>query len=113
MQLLLRMSARKVVDKRRHDQPQRRVGEAKVQSLNRKGNDDAIVAIGDEPSREVFLMIQESVEEFLSHSGVGQLRGFAGAKLEGYSNAELAKRFGCSERTIERRMHLIREKCQP
>jgi len=42
--------------------------------------------------------------------GVGQLRDLAGAKLEGYSNAELALRFDCSERTIERRLHLIREK---
>ena len=57
-------------------------------------------------------MMRESVEEFFSHLGVGQLRDLAGAKLEGYSNAELAERFGCSERTIERRLHLIREKCQ-
>lgn len=111
-QLLLRMSARKVVDKRRHDQRQRRGGEAEVQSLDQKRDDDAIVAIGDEPSPEMVLMMQESVEEFFSHLGVGQLRELAGAKLEGYSNAELSKRFGCSERTIERRMHLIREKCQ-
>ncbi|MDG2222698.1 MAG: ECF-type sigma factor [Rubripirellula sp.] len=110
--LLLRMSARKVVDKRRHDQRQRRGGDAKVHSLNHSGDEDVIVAIGDEPSPEMVLMMQESVEEVFSHLGVGQLRELAGAKLEGYSNAELAERFGCSERTIERRMHLIREKCQ-
>jgi DNA-directed RNA polymerase specialized sigma24 family protein len=57
-------------------------------------------------------MMQESIEQFFSHLGVGQLRDLAGAKLEGYSNAELAERFECSERTIERRLHLIREKCQ-
>jgi len=44
--------------------------------------------------------------------GVGQLQDLAGAKLEGYSNAEIAERLGCSERTIERRLHLIREKLQ-
>ena len=71
-----------------------------------------IEAIGDEPSPEMVLMMQESVEHLFSHLGVGQLRDLAGAKLEGYSNAELAQRFGCSERTIERRLHLIREKCQ-
>ena len=68
-------------------------------------------AIGDEPSPEMVLMMQESVEQLFSHLGVGQLRDLAGAKLEGYSNAELGRRFGCSERTIERRLHLIREKC--
>jgi len=110
--LLLRMSARKVVDKRRHDQRQRRGGNAKVHSLNQTDDDSVIEAIGDEPSPEMVLMMRESVEDFFSHLGVGQLSELAGAKLEGYSNAELAERFGCSERTIERRLHLIREKCQ-
>ncbi|MCC9644166.1 RNA polymerase subunit sigma-70 [Rhodopirellula sp. JC740] len=112
-QLLLKMSARKVVDKRRHDQRQRRGGNAQPQSLDQRDEDDVLLeAIGNEPSPEMVLMMEESVEQFFSHLGVGQLRDLAGAKLEGYSNAELAERFGCSERTIERRLHLIREKCQ-
>lgn len=111
--LLLRMSGRKVIDKRRHDQRQRRGGGVHVQSLDYADEDGSIIAaIGDEPSPEMVLMMQESVEHFFSHLGVGPLRDLAGAKLEGYSNAELAERFGCSERTIERRLHLIREKCQ-
>lgn len=110
--LLLRMSGRKVIDKRRHDRRQRRGGDAAVFSLDDDDGDSIIEAIGDEPSPEMVLMMQESVEQFFSHLGVGQLRDLAGAKLEGYSNAELAQRFGCSERTIERRLHLIREKCQ-
>lgn len=111
--LLLRMSARKVIDKRRHDARQRRGGKVMLHSLDQAAEDGSIIeAIGDEPSPEMVLMMQESVEQFFSHLGVGQLRDLAGAKLEGYSNAELARRFGCSERTIERRLHLIREKCQ-
>lgn len=112
-QLLLRMSGRKVIDKRRRDRRQRRGGEVRVHSLNELRDGESVIdAIGDEPSPEMVLMMQESVEQFFSHLGVGQLRDLAGAKLEGYSNAELAERFGCSERTIERRLHLIREKCQ-
>lgn len=112
-QLLLRMAARKVVDKRRHDQRQRRGGTVKLHSLDQAGEDGKIMqAIGDEPSPEMVLMLQESVEQLFLHLGVGQLQDLAGAKLEGYSNAELAQRFGCSERTIERRLRLIREKCQ-
>ena len=111
--LLLRMSARKVIDKRRHDLRQRRGGDVEIRSLDDGGDDETVIeAIGDAPSPEMVLMVQESVEKFFSHLGVGQLRDLAGAKLEGYSNAELARRFGCSERTIERRLHLIREKCQ-
>ena len=111
--LLLRMAARKVVDKRRHDLRQRRGGDLTLHSLDHANDDRKIIAaIGDEPSPEMALMMQESVEQLFSHLGVGQLRDLAGAKLEGYTNAELAQRFGCSERTIERRLHLIREKCQ-
>lgn len=111
--LLLRMAARKVVDKRRHDLRKRRGGNVRFHSLGNAGDDEKVIeAIGDEPSPEMVLMMQESVEQLFSHLGVGQLRELAGAKLEGYANAELAQRFGCSERTIERRLHLIREKCQ-
>lgn len=109
--LLLRMSARKVIDKRRHDLRQRRGGDVEIHSLG--GDDKTIIeAIGDEPSPEMVLLMRETVEKFFSHLGVGQLRDLAVAKMEGYSNAELAQRFGCSERTIERRLRLIREKCQ-
>ncbi len=111
--LLLRMSARKVVDKRRHDQRQRRGGGVNLQSFDHTTDGENVIeAIGNEPTPEMVLMMQESVEQFFSHLGVGQLRDLAGAKLEGYSNAELARPFDCSERTIERRLHLIREKCQ-
>ena len=111
--LLLRMSARKVVDKRRHDQRQRRGGGVNLHSFDHTTDGENVIeAIGNEPTPEMVLMMQESVEQFFSHLGVGQLRDLAGAKLEGYSNAELARRFDCSERTIERRLHLIREKCQ-
>jgi len=115
--LMLTMSARKVIDKRRHDQRQRRGGGVATYSLDAgvgEGQSDSMVieAIGSEPSPDMVLMMQESVEQLFSHLGVGQLQELAGAKLEGYSNAEIAQRFECSERTIERRLHLIREKLQ-
>ncbi|MEN1679718.1 MAG: ECF-type sigma factor [Planctomycetota bacterium] len=111
--LLLRMAARKVVDKRRRDHRQKRGGDVQVHSLNRSEYERQIAeAIGDEPSPLMAMMMQETVERFFSHLGVGPLGEIAGAKLEGYSNAEIARRLGCSERTIERRLHLIREKCQ-
>ena len=111
--LLLTMSARKVVDKHRRDQRQKRGGDVAIHTLGGDEDDSHIIeAIGSEPSPEMVLMMQESVEKLFSHLGVGQLQELAGAKLEGYSNAEIAERFECSERTIERRLHLIREKLQ-
>lgn len=109
--LLITMSARKIIDKRRHDQRQRRGKGITVRSLDSEKDDSGLIeVIGSEPSPEMVLMMQESVEQLFFHLGVGQLQDLAGAKLEGYSNAEIAERFGCSERTIERRLHLIREK---
>ncbi len=111
--LLLKMSARKVIDKRRHDHRQRRGAGAAVRSLDDRGEDEAVFeVIGNEPSPEMVLMMAESLERLLGHLGDGQLQEIAVGKLEGFSNGELAERFGCSERTIERRLHLIREKCQ-
>ena len=109
--LLLRMSARKLIDKRRHDGRQRRGGGVQIHSLNSDA-DRVVEAIGNEPSPEMVLMVKESVGRFFSRLCVGHLQELAVAKLEGYSNRELAQRLGCSERTIERRLHLIREKCQ-
>lgn len=109
--LLLRMATRKVIDRRRHDRRQRRGGDVQVVSLGGDG-ELALEIAGNEPTPEMAAMLQESVERFFSHLGVGQLRDLAVAKLEGHSNAELAQQLGCSERTIERRLHLIREKCQ-
>ena len=108
--LLMRMSARKVVDKRRSEGRKRRGGEFQAFSLDAGAEGELFELPADEPSPEMVLMMEESVELLFSHLGVGQLRDLAVAKLEGYSNAELAQRFACSERTIERRLHLIREK---
>tara|TARA_R110002111_G_scaffold115193_1_gene176105 strand:- start:54 stop:368 length:315 start_codon:yes stop_codon:yes gene_type:complete len=81
--------------------------------LNQTGDyENVIEATGDEPSPDKLLIILQALEEAFSHLGVGQLSELAVAKLERYSNAELAERFGCSERTIKRRLHLIREKYQ-
>ena len=45
----------------------------------------------------------------ISHLGVGHLQELAVARLKGDSNAQLDQRFGCTERTIQRRLHVTRE----
>jgi RNA polymerase sigma factor (sigma-70 family) len=112
--LLLKMSARKILDKRRHDRRQRRGAGAKVHSLDDGGGDEEAIiqVIGNEPTPEMVLMMTESFERLIAHLGVGQLREIAVGKMEGFSNADLGKRLQCSERTIERRLRLIREKCE-
>ena len=80
--LLLTMSARKIVDKCRHDRRQRRGAGAKLHSIEQGGGEgEAIIqVIGNEPTPEMVLMMTESVEQLLAHLGVGQLRELAVGK---------------------------------
>ncbi len=111
--LLLRMSARKIIDKHRHVKAARRGGDAVIHSIAGRDEEQAIIEIiGDEPSPEMVIMMTESCEQLLAHLADESLRQIAIGKMEGYTNAELAERAGCTERTIERRLKLIRVKCQ-
>lgn len=110
--LLLRMASHKVIDQKRRSGRRRRGGDVGIQSIDAIGKDGRayIEVVDDEPTAEMVVSLAETLDQLFSVLGVGTLRELAGAKLEGYSNAEMATRFGCSERTIERRLHLIREK---
>jgi RNA polymerase sigma factor (sigma-70 family) len=114
--LLLRMTARKVVDLRRHEARQRRGGgRVKGESaLGRAGApyDPAAIAevIGDAPTPEFAAMMIEQRERLFAQLGDPDLKALASAKLEGYTNEEIAEQLGCSLRTVERRLHLIRKK---
>lgn len=110
--LLLRMAFRKVIDLRRKANRQKRGGGAQPHSLDLKEDSQFIEVIGNEPTPEMVAIMTDSFEQLLLHLGDGSLREIAVGKMEGYSNSELAEKYGCSERTIERRLRLIREKCQ-
>ena len=43
--LLLRMSARKAIDKRRHDLRQRRGGDVEIRSLDGRGSDECVIQV--------------------------------------------------------------------
>jgi RNA polymerase sigma factor (sigma-70 family) len=42
-----------------------------------------------------------------------ELRDYAVLRLMGYRNREIAERFGCTERKVERKLHLIRLRWEP
>ncbi len=114
--LLLRMTARKVVDLRRHEARQRRGGgRVKGESvLGGAGSPYGPAAlaevIGDAPTPEFAAMMIEQCQVLLDRLADPELEALASAKLEGYTNEEIAERFGCSPRTVERRLNLIRKK---
>lgn len=65
--------------------------------------------VGDEPSPDFVLQATETVHLLLDSLPSPSLRALAISKLEGYTNDEIADRLGCSLRTVERRLQMIRE----
>jgi DNA-directed RNA polymerase specialized sigma24 family protein len=63
---------------------------------------------GDDPTAEEAALLAEEVESLLGRLRDSALRQVAVWKLEGYTNAEIAERQGCSLPTVERRLALIR-----
>ncbi len=116
--LLVRMAAHKAIDQQRHEVRQRRGGgNVRGESaLGRPGELDDPPAIaqvlGDSPTPEFSAMMTEQVQLLMKVLGDNQLRELALGKMEGYTNAEMAQRLGCSPRTVERRLKLIRVKCK-
>jgi RNA polymerase sigma factor (sigma-70 family) len=116
--LLLWMTARKVVDLKRHESRQRRGGGCVRSEAVFEGTDSAgeraglAEAIGSAPTPEFAAIMAEEYQRLLERLADPDLQALAVAKMEGYTNEEMAERFDCSVRTIERRLRLIRKKWQ-
>lgn len=112
LRLLLRMTARKAIDFVRRETCQRRGG-------GRVQGDSALLAAGSESSEnpladascapELAVAVCEEVHRILNLLPDPELQDLAVAKMDECTNKEIAQRFQCSERTVERRLHLIRE----
>jgi DNA-directed RNA polymerase specialized sigma24 family protein len=76
-------------------------GDGAVEGLDR--------VIGDEPTPEFAAMVAEQYGRLLDALGDDALRAVAVARMEGYTNDEIADRLGCARRTIARRLDLIRK----
>lgn len=115
--LLVRMTAQKAIDHQRAAGRQRRGGgrlrgESALGRLVSADEQLLTQVVGDEPTPEFCLMLTEQFNRLLSIIDDPELQELALGKMEGYTNAEMADRLGCSLRTIERRLRLIRVKCQ-
>lgn len=113
--LLLRMTARKVVDLRRRENRQRRGG-GRVRNaadLTRPDSNcksfDFAQMIGNEPTPEFAAIMVDECRRLLRLLNDPELAALAIAKMEGCRNREIAEEQRCAERTIERQLHLIRE----
>jgi DNA-directed RNA polymerase specialized sigma24 family protein len=64
---------------------------------------------GEGPTPDEEVALQESMARLLAALKDDELRRIAVARLEGGSNAEIAREIGRAEVTVERRLKLIRE----
>jgi RNA polymerase sigma factor (sigma-70 family) len=112
--LLHRMTARKVVDLKRRETRQRRGGGRVRRESDLRGADSAEPAladvIGDVPTPEFAAIMAEQCQRLLEGLSRPNLQAVAIAKMQGYTNREIAEQLECSVRTVERELVLIREK---
>jgi DNA-directed RNA polymerase specialized sigma24 family protein len=117
--LLVVITARKVIDARNHEARAKRGGgkvrgeSAWLDAVDGSDRDGGInLVIGDEPTPAFAAEVAERTQHLLDALGKEELRKVAVRKMEGYSNAEIAAELGCVERTVERKLDLIRKRWQ-
>jgi DNA-directed RNA polymerase specialized sigma24 family protein len=105
-QILVLLTERKAVDLIRREGRKSR-GEGRVVSLSADGvAADAVADRG--PTPEFAARVADEFRHRLESLGDDSLRRVAVAKMEGYTNREIAERLGCIEQTVERKLRSIR-----
>ena len=112
--LLMVLTARKAADLVKHQLREKRGGgQVQGDSALRPAEGDSSPGgfdglEGDDPTPGEAAILAEEVENLLGRLRDPRLRQVAVWKLEGYTNAEIAERQGCSLPTVERRLGIIR-----
>ncbi len=112
--LLAKITAHKAIDQRRQSQA-KKYGAGKVRGHSaifgtEDGPPDWSDALLDDELRPDFLVaMAERCQRLMGRLRDDQMREIARRKLEGYNNAEIAKELDVVERTIERRLGMIRD----
>ena len=110
-QVLVMLTARKACQERLRQSTVKRGGQQDIQGgrlCPTIEDTDLDEILGKEPDPEFTAMIAEQFEQLLALLPDEDLRQVARLRLEEYTNTEIAKRLGCSERTVERKLSLIR-----
>jgi RNA polymerase sigma factor (sigma-70 family) len=112
-QVLVMLTERKAIALRRHERAAKR-GDARVRGESAFVKPDQSAAAGldqiadREPTPEFAAEVAENLRELLDRLQDDSQRQVALAKLEGYTNQELAQQLGISLRAVERKLQYIR-----
>jgi len=111
--LLVAITAKKVVDQvRRQTRLKRGGGDVRGHSLFRQAGDvpDGFDQfLHEQPTPDFLLMMDEEQRRMLARLRDDTLCRIALARMEGYSNQEIAIQQGISLRSVERKLNLIRD----
>jgi DNA-directed RNA polymerase specialized sigma24 family protein len=107
-QILVLITERKAIDLMRREGRQSR-GEGRVVQLSEVEKRGAGDAFDPGPTPEFAAQVVDEFRALLQRLGDDSLRSVALAKLEGYTNREIADRLGCIEQTVERKLRSIRK----
>ena len=113
--LLVVITARKAIDLRQHCR-RLKAGGGKVRGESvldeLLGDDEGAAGIGQvlgaEPTPEMAAQVADQFRRLMGLLPNEEVRSVALWKLEGYTNQEIGARLGCVDKTVERRLRLIR-----
>ncbi len=111
-QVLVMLTNRRAIDRRRLARAHKR--SAPLQSLELFGQEQqaaTIAAIASrDPTPEEAALLSDEIKHRLASLGDQRLEGIAMAKLQGVTNQQIADQLGCSTRSVERKLAIIRRK---
>lgn len=100
--VLLLITGQKAVDLVRRETADKRGGPPGLQVF------DLEAVAGDEPTPELAALVADEFRRLLGKLPDADLKALAVWKMEGYTNEEIAERWGCVVRTVERRLKVVR-----
>jgi RNA polymerase sigma factor (sigma-70 family) len=107
-QLLVLITERKAIDLMRREGRQTRGG-GRVVAFSEVEKQQPRDIVDPGPTPEFAAQIFDELRELLGRLGDDSLKSVALAKMEGYTNKQIAERLGCIEQTVERKLRSIRK----
>jgi DNA-directed RNA polymerase specialized sigma24 family protein len=112
--LLLALTTNKAIDLLRYERRVKRFAPGQ-RNAPPMGSDEAAAVefalsqlIGNEPDPQAAFQIAEESRDLLDRLSDTILRAIALWKMEGFTTEEIASKLGCTTRTVERKLQLIR-----
>ena len=106
-QILVVITERKAIDLMRHEGRKSR-GEGRVVAFSDVEGQGPATFVDPGPTPEFAAQVVDEFRDLLRRLGDDSLRSVALAKMEGYTNKQIADRLGCIEQTVERKLRSIR-----